>query len=276
MKRERSATFLWAALLAFAASAVLSLSLGAAAMSPAQLWEAITAGPDSVTGRIFFYSRLPRTCGCLLSGAALAASGCLLQNVLGNQLASPGIIGVNAGWYKVIFQSAIGYIRSDYLDLTEIPYENQASKKSPLFFRNGSSTGVTPSAAALKRPGSLADEIIANAKKYIGVPYLWGGTTPSGFDCSGYVQYIFRQSGITLPRTTTEQYKVGTYVSKANLIPGDLVFLQNTYREGISHVGIYIGDGKMIHAENSSTGVIISDIFSGYYGARYVGARRIV
>lgn len=185
------------------------------------------------------------------------------------------IIGFNNQWYKVIYDTHVGYIRSDYLELTEIPYENQASKKSPLFFRNGSSTGVTPSAAALKRPGSLADEIIANAKKYIGVPYLWGGTTPSGFDCSGYVQYIFRQSGITLPRTTTEQYKVGTYVSKANLQPGDLVFLQNTYREGISHVGIYIGNGKMIHA-SSSKGIVISDLSSSYYTKHYYGARRVI
>ena len=185
------------------------------------------------------------------------------------------IIGFNNQWYKVIYDTHVGYIRSDYLELTEIPYENQASKKSPLFFRNGSSTGITPSAAALKRPGSLADEIIANAKKYIGVPYLWGGTTPSGFDCSGYVQYIFRQSGITLPRTTTEQYKVGTYVSKANLQPGDLVFLQNTYREGISLVGIYIGEGKMIHA-SSSKGIVISDLSSSYYTQHYYGARRVI
>ena len=89
------------------------------------------------------------------------------------------------------------------------------------------------------------------------------------------MQYIFRQSGITLPRTTTEQYKVGTYVSKANLIPGDLVFLQNTYREGISHVGIYIGNGKMIHA-SSSKGIVISDLSSSYYTKHYYGARRVI
>lgn len=185
------------------------------------------------------------------------------------------IIGFNNQWYKVIYNSHIGYIRSDYLDLTEIPYENKTSRQQPLFFRNGTSTGVTPSAAALKRPASLADQIIANAKTYIGVPYLWGGTSPAGFDCSGYVQYVFRQSGISLPRTTTEQYQIGTYVSKANLQPGDLVFLQNTYREGISHVGIYIGNGKMIHA-SSSKGVVISDLSTSYYTQHYYGARRVI
>jgi uncharacterized protein YgiM (DUF1202 family) len=186
------------------------------------------------------------------------------------------IIGFNNQWYKVIYDSHIGYIRSDYLTLTEIPYENKASKKEPLFFKNGNSTGITPSASALNgNVSGKAQQIIANAKKYLGVPYVWGGTTPKGFDCSGFTQYIFRQSGITLPRTTTEQYQIGTYVSKSNLKPGDLVFLQNTYRQGISHVGIYIGDGQMIHA-SSSKGIVISQLSSSYYTQHYYGARRVI
>ena len=84
-----------------------------------------------------------------------------------------------------------------------------------------------------------------------------------------------KQSGISLPRTTTEQYKIGSYVSKSNLQPGDLVFLQNTYREGISHVGIYIGNGEMIHA-SSSKGVVISKLSSSYYTQHYYGSRRVV
>jgi cell wall-associated NlpC family hydrolase len=89
------------------------------------------------------------------------------------------------------------------------------------------------------------------------------------------VQYVFNQHGITLPRTTTEQYRIGTYVNKSNLKVGDLVFLQNTYREGVSHVGIYVGDGKMIHA-SSSKGVVISDLSTSYYVKHYYGARRIL
>lgn len=184
------------------------------------------------------------------------------------------IIGLNNKWYKIIYGNSICYIRSDYLDLTEIPYENAASAKKPLFFVDGKSTGVTPSASALNGTAVSKSQIVTEAKKYIGTPYVWGGTTTKGFDCSGYTQYVFKRCGINLPRTTTEQYTVGTYVAKSNLQPGDLVFLQNTYREGISHVGIYIGDGKMIHA-SSSKGVVISDLSGSYYLQHYYGARRI-
>ena len=187
------------------------------------------------------------------------------------------IIGFNNQWYKVIYGTHIGYIRGDYLDLTEIPYENKASNKEPIFFVNGQSTGITPSASALNggNTASIRQRIVADAKVLLGTPYVWGGSTPKGFDCSGFVQYIMNQNGISLPRTTTEQYKVGTYVAKSDLQPGDLVFLQNTYRKGISHVGIYIGDGKMIHA-SSSKGVVTSSLSSSYYIQHYYGARRVV
>ena len=193
------------------------------------------------------------------------------------------IIGINKQWYKVIWDDNICYIRSDYLTLTEAPYENRASAKSPLFFRRGVSTGTPVSVSALKNSNnyisgssaSKADSIIATAKKYIGVPYLWGGSTPSGFDCSGFVQYVFKAHGISLNRTCETQYKHGTYVSKSNLKPGDLVFFQNTYKSGISHVGIYIGNGQFIHA-SSSKGVVISNLSSSYYVSHYYGARRIL
>lgn len=185
------------------------------------------------------------------------------------------IIGLNNQWYKVIWGESICYIRSDYLNLTEIPLENQASTLEPLFFVDGKSTGIAPSASALNRRSTVAQTIITNAKRYLGTPYVWGGTTPTGFDCSGYTQYVLKLSGINLPRTTTEQYKVGTYVAKSDLQPGDLVFLENTYRKGISHVGIYIGNNQMIHA-SSSKGVTISNLSSSYYTKHYYGARRVI
>lgn len=184
------------------------------------------------------------------------------------------IIGINNQWFKVIYDNTVGYIRSDYLALTEIPYENQDSPKSPLFFRGGKSTGVTPSAYALRKEKPTASAIISTAKKYIGVPYVWGGSTPSGFDCSGFVQYVFNAHGISLPRVSKEQYSIGKKVSKANLKAGDLVFF-NTEGNGVSHLGIYVGNNKFIHA-SSSKGVIISSLSSSYWVSKYYGAKRIL
>ena len=193
------------------------------------------------------------------------------------------IIGMNNQWYKVIWNDQICYIRSDYLTLTEYPYENRASRKSPLFFRGGKTTGTAVSVSKLKSSSNyigsaqnnLAANLIATAKKYIGVKYVWGGTSPTGFDCSGFVQYVFKQHGITLNRTVVTQYQHGTAVSRSNLQPGDLVFFQNTYTTGLSHIGIYIGNGEFIHA-SSSQGVTISQLSNNYWNSHYHSARRVL
>ena len=121
---------------------------------------------------------------------------------------------------------------------------------------------------------NISRRIISDAMQYIGVPYVFGGTTPYGFDCSGYVKYVFAQAGISLPRTADAQYEVGTPISSAELIPGDVVFF-TTYTYGASHVGIYVGDGNFIHA-SSSSGVTISSLSSAYWSSHYIGSRRIV
>ena len=201
------------------------------------------------------------------------------------------IIGISDGWYKVIYGQNICYIRSDYLDLTEAPYENKASSKSPLFFRGGNSTGVTPSADALNgTTGSSSSgttstgssgsssatgaKIVETAKKYLGVPYVWGGASPSGFDCSGFVYYVTRSLGFNTSRTLASMYKQGSPVEKSDLQPGDIVFFKNTYKSGISHVGIYVGDGKFIHSPHTGSVVSYADLNSTYYTNHYYGACR--
>ena len=120
----------------------------------------------------------------------------------------------------------------------------------------------------------ISRRVVASSMAYIGVPYVFGGTTPSGFDCSGYVRYVFAGADIYLPRTADAQYEVGMPVSRGELVPGDLVFF-STYEYGPSHVGIYLGDGSFINA-SSSRGVAIDSLYSGYWGSCYIGARRVL
>lgn len=122
---------------------------------------------------------------------------------------------------------------------------------------------------------STADNLIETAKQQLGVRYQNGGTTPSGFDCSGFVQYVFLQHGISLPRTSQQQFTVGNPVAKSDLRPGDLVFF-TTYAKGASHVGIYVGNNQFIHA-SSSKGISYASINDPYYwGPKYIGAKRVL
>ena len=159
------------------------------------------------------------------------------------------IIGLNCGWYKVQYNGLTGYIRSDLLELTEKPKTN---------------TGGAVSAG---------QQLVDLAKQYLGTPYVWGGTTTSGFDCSGYTKYVYAQLGYTLNRTAAQQLSNG--VSVTSLQVGELVFFNNTYSSSLAatHVGIYIGDNQFIHA--AAGGVKITDLSDSFYASRYVGARRI-
>ncbi|MBU9712748.1 peptidoglycan-binding protein [Evansella tamaricis] len=126
---------------------------------------------------------------------------------------------------------------------------------------------------AQTQPSSSFDvmNLIADAASYIGTPYLWGGTSGSGFDCSGFVQYIFKKNNVHLPRTVAEQWKATVSVNQPRV--GDIVYFE-TYKAGPSHNGIYIGNNQFIHS-GSSSGVTISRLDSSYYSQRYLGAKRI-
>ena len=159
--------------------------------------------------------------------------------------------GLLDGWYDVTCESGTrGYIRSDFVDLL--------------------STGASANGSS----------VVALAQQYLGVRYVYGGASPKGFDCSGFTMYIMKQFGYNLPHTATGQWLSGqgTKVSYAEMMPGDLVFFCDPSRslgKACSHAGIYVGNGPFIHASSSKSGVIYSDLTSGYYHNYYVGAIRL-
>jgi peptidoglycan endopeptidase LytE len=123
--------------------------------------------------------------------------------------------------------------------------------------------------------GPFGQRLADVARQFNGAPYVWGGTSPSGFDCSGLVWYALKQAGISASRGLWGQYNAGAHITRAELQPGDLLFYQNTYMPGLSHNGIYLGNGFMVHAVDESQGVRISSIDTGYWTSRWFGATRV-
>jgi len=112
---------------------------------------------------------------------------------------------------------------------------------------------------------------------YVGYPYVAAGNGPGGFDCSGFSQFVMlNMLGIDIGHAVEGQPGAGYWIDWGAWMPGDLIFFQNTYRAGISHVGIYVGDGLFVHAENEGTGVVVTSIYSDYYSSHYWGANRMV
>lgn len=133
-------------------------------------------------------------------------------------------------------------------------------------------------AEALAQDAGTSGDVIANyAMQFLGYPYVWAGNSAAGFDCSGFTQFVLLNTlGIDIGHGVAEQTGYGSWVNWGEWQPGDLVYFAGTYRAGISHTGVYIGDGQFIHAENEGTGVVISSLYSDYYGGHYYGAYRHV
>jgi cell wall-associated NlpC family hydrolase len=165
--------------------------------------------------------------------------------------------------------AVIAYQRAHYLSVDGIAGPKTLAK---LFGTSSTAVGSTSvRTMSTNATFSRVNSIISNAEAYGGTPYRYGGTTPSGFDCSGFTSYVFAKNGITLPRTAAQQFAQG---SPTNLVPGALVFFSTT-SSGISHVGIYIGNNEFISA-TSSHGVAIASLNNSYWGPRYRGARTFI
>jgi len=181
------------------------------------------------------------------------------------------ILSTSSGWTKIAYGSNnnIGYVKSEYIVDSSVSSRSSTSRSS-----GSSSASYSTSVAPRSASGSaLGQALVREAEKYLGVKYVYGGSSPSGFDCSGLVQYSCRKVGISVGRSSRDQFKNGVPVSKSDLQPGDLVF----FAKGgtISHVGIYVGNGQMIHSPQTGKTVCYTSINSTSRSRSYAGARRV-
>lgn len=178
------------------------------------------------------------------------------------------------GWFAVKSGDIEGFVSGDSLDLT---LEKEAPKPVVKKSTKTEDKKTEDKAETTVVNGSGSD-IAAYAMQFVGVPYVYGGASPSGFDCSGFTRYVFAHFGVKLAHGATPQLNNGVEVSRDNLQPGDLVFFQGTYATSAaaSHCGIYIGDGQFIHSASSGNrGITISSLNDSYYSRHYLTARRV-
>lgn len=175
----------------------------------------------------------------------------LEEGSLASLLDGPAIDAAGDSWYQIEAAGMVGWSHGAYLG----------------------AASIGPSMAGASSTGSA---IVEEAMSYLGVPYVWAGTTPAGFDCSGFTWFIISNvADANFPRPNEDQVAYGTEIALGDFAPGDLVFFQNTYQWGLSHVGIYIGDGQFIAASGEHDSVGISSLADPYWATRYVTARRV-
>lgn len=190
------------------------------------------------------------------------------------------VTGFKNGWYQINVSDKTGWIRSDYVDL----YASRPSGGSSAGSSSNASSSI-PAASALSNGqtytiSSTVSDLIAYAKSFLGVPYVYGGASSRGFDCSGYTMFIFKHFGINLPHSATSQLGYGVPVTREELQPGDLVFFRDTNysTKAASHVGIYIGNSQFIHASSSRSGkyVSINSLNEAYHSRVFTVGRHLI
>lgn len=195
------------------------------------------------------------------------------------------VTGEDGDWYIVDLNGKKAYVSKSLLSKEKVEVTSRSStsldeaNRSVQVTTQSTATESTPvqeqaSAPVASNPSGSA--IVAYAKTFLGYRYVYGTNGPNTFDCSGFVQYVYKHFGYSLSRSSSTQANDGVAVSKSDLQPGDVLIFRDTSNSRIGHVGLYIGDGQFIHASNSRTGVIISSLSSSAYQTRYVCARRIL
>lgn len=160
-----------------------------------------------------------------------------------------------AAWYKVDVGGSQGWVNGAYLQ--QVSEQEQGQRMS------SSRGGIRNTAADI-------------GLQYVGYRYTWGGTSPqTGFDSSGFLFYVYKTMGQVIPRDYWGMMNLGTPIAQRQLQPGDLVFFVNTYKAGLSHGGIYVGNGQFVHAIDEANGVQVSSLYTSYYSSRYYAARRM-
>lgn len=178
------------------------------------------------------------------------------------------IIGINNAWFKVQYGGQTGYISPDYVEIVKYSGSTGSS---------GTATVSAVSHASTSSASGTRQQIVDYAATLLGCKYVYGGNSPSGFDCSGYVKYVFAHFGVNLSRTSASQYSNSVRISKSDLNVGDLVFFSQTRGSSkVGHVGIYVGGGQFIHAASPGKGVRYDSLSDSYYSSHYIGSGRVL
>ena len=186
------------------------------------------------------------------------------------------VIGINNGWYKVKHDGKTGYIRSDFMEIIS-GYKPASASSAPA--SSSSSTKSSKPTIPIPDPNlPVGQQLVEFALAFVGCKYVYGGSSPSGFDCSGFAQYVYKEFGYSIERSASKQHDNNgvSIANQSDLAPGDLVFFSKYGTNTVTHVGVYIGDEEFVHASRPGIGVVISRLDSSYYTKGWICGKRVI